>query len=225
MTPYKSATITFLAILLGATAANASATVTSKIAGGVGAAVTGAIGVNAASISAPTTLNAGIGGGPLNGNVNGSSATMFGASASSNRAMLNGTSNGTLTTTATVRRVGSGTLTLSNAAGATMTLNLPQSVLSRLSLAPGNTVAMTRTARGTLLTNVTYLRSLTGRGTIRSVGTRSITYANDTGTHTLAFARSVASQLRLRTGSRIVVRALGMTRVQVTTLVSRRTRP
>lgn len=225
MMTYKITTAAFLAAMLGASVASASAAVTAPQ-GRVTSSVMGGVGVNAASasISTPQRFSAGAGGGPANANVSGTSATTLGAFMSRSRLTMTGTSRGTMAASATVRNVGAGTLTLSNGSGATMTLNVPQSVLSRLGLQRGNVVAMTRTAHGIMMTNVSYLRRLTGRGTVRNVSARAITFTNATGTHTLAFTRQLASRLHLTAGSQIVVQALGLTRVRIVPMETRVTK-
>lgn len=214
------------AAMLAATTVQVCAAVTTRATGSVIGTIVGGVGVAgaSASISAPMTYGAGIGAGPVSANANGSMAPGLGASASRSGAAMNAMLGSGMTGSATVRDVGSGSLTLTNAAGLTMTLDVPQNVVSQLGIRRGSVVALTRTARGILLTNVSYLRSLAGRGRVRSVSARGVTFVNSTGTHTLALARTVSSRLGLQAGSTILVQLLGMTQVRVTAVEARATR-
>lgn len=127
----------------------------------------------------------------------------------SNAAMMNGSA------TATVRSIGAGKVTMATANGDVVTFNITAAQARAFGLRRGSAVALTRTSRGLVLTNLTYLHSLTGRATVRRVSDDTITYVNQTGTHTISFGRGVLSRLHVRPGSRIMVLTNSQNSLQV----------
>ena len=207
-----------LTMALGATLAPALAASRGGGSLQVGGALSAGLGATGASLTlgAPANLNGGASALPGNANAGAGSDTSLNASADRNGLSGSATSSANASVTGTVRKVASGAVTLTTATGDTITLNLTPPQIRALGLHPGTAIALARTANGVVLTNLDYLRSLMGRGTVRRVTASTITYVNGTGTHTIAFAHSVLNKLKLHAGSAISVRASGTTQVQVT---------
>lgn len=199
------------AAALAATLTVASAAVKIHAGAALGASV-GATGASL-SIAAPTTIDAGLGStsasGALNPNANADTNVSSGPRLAAN---ASGDS------TATVRTIGNGTITLTTQGGSVITIAMTPVQVRQLGLHPGSAIALTRTTRGVILTNLDYVRSLSGRGVVRRVADNAITYVNGTGTHTVAFAQGVVRRLHLHRGSAILVSAIDALHVQVSAI-------
>jgi hypothetical protein len=103
-----------------------------------------------------------------------------------------------------------------------MSLNVTAAQAHALGVSAGTQIALMRTSSGLEITNLTYVHGLVGRGIVRRVTDRSVTFVNNAGTHTIALARAVISRLQLHRGSTIMVSASGGTLLEVSAPSSRR---
>ncbi|HEY9086286.1 MAG TPA: hypothetical protein VIN40_10200 [Candidatus Tyrphobacter sp.] len=208
------------AIAFAAVATQATAAVGVHAGANAGIGASALIGAQGASISASAPGSIGVSGSGPMGAASAGGNDSFGANASASRsgAAASAAFAAALGGSSTVRNIGSGTLTLVTSSGQSLTLTAPSRQVQALGLHVGSNVALTQTSAGVRITNLDYLRSLTGRGTVRRVAANSITFANRTGMHTIALARGAASRLRLRPGSSIVVSAVGATQLQLMTV-------
>lgn len=201
----STGTLFLLAAALAANTAIANAGVTARIGGSIGGAVSATAGMPGASLSIAAPATIGLGANALDSTQNAGGSARAGFGVSPNVAMQ----------TATVRTLGSGTVTFMTQSGAVMTVPMSDAQVRMLGLRSGTNLALTRTARGIVVTNLDYVHALTGRGIVRRIASNAVTFTNRTGTHTIGLAHYAISRLRLHRGSQIMVSTRNVTEVAV----------